>query len=451
MKLTIIGTGYVGLVTGACFAEMGSNVICVDIDKEKIENLKKGILPIYEPGLESLVTQNFQEGTLRFTTSLKDAASKTNIFFIAVGTPPGEDGSADLQYVLQVAKEIGQHITDYSIIVDKSTVPVGTADKVRKAISKELEKRGADIDFDVVSNPEFLKEGAAVNDFLKPDRIVVGVNSKKAARIMKRLYAPFSRNREKVIYMNVRDAEMTKYAANSMLATKISFMNEIANLCEKLGVDVENVRKGIGSDSRIGYSFIYPGCGYGGSCFPKDVKALIKTSKDQDFEPLILDAVERRNNMQKKVLSQKIFNRFGKDLSNQTFCMWGLSFKPGTDDIREASSKEIIKELIEGGAVIKAYDPVAMDQAKKEFPSTWFESGQLQFETNQYKAVENVDALILVTEWKAFRQPDFTLMASTMNKTIVFDGRNQYDPEETKEYGFEYHGIGREEINSLDI
>lgn len=451
MKLTIIGTGYVGLVTGACFAEMGSNVTCVDIDPEKINNLKKGKLPIYEPGLENLVIQNFKEGTLNFSTSLEKASNNSNIFFIAVGTPPGEDGSADLQYVLQVAKEIGQNINDYSVIVDKSTVPVGTADKVKFTIRTELEKRDVKVDFDVVSNPEFLKEGAAVNDFLKPDRIIVGADSQRAAKIMKRLYAPFSRNREKVILMNVRDAEMTKYAANSMLATKISFMNEISNICERLGVDVENVRKGIGSDSRIGYSFIYPGCGYGGSCFPKDVKALIKTSKDNDFEPELLNAVEKRNNLQKQVLSEKIMKRFGQDLSGKTFCMWGLSFKPGTDDIREASSTEILKELINSGARVKAFDPVAMDQARKEFPENWFETGHLKFEVNQYKAVENTDALILVTEWKTFRQPDFKLMANTMKELIIFDGRNQYDPEEVSEAGFEYHGIGREEINTVNF
>lgn len=447
MKLTIIGTGYVGLVTGACFAEMGSRVTCVDIDQEKIEKLKEGILPIYEPGLENLVINNFKDGTLKFTTSLKEASEESNVFFIAVGTPPGEDGSADLQYVLQVAKEIGQSINEYAVIVDKSTVPVGTADKVRATIRAELVRRGKDIDFDVVSNPEFLKEGAAVNDFLKPDRIIVGADSDEAAKIMKRLYAPFSRNREKVILMNVRDAEMTKYAANSMLATKISFMNEISNICERLGVDVENVRKGIGSDSRIGYSFIYPGCGYGGSCFPKDVKALIKTSKDNGFEPEVLSAVERRNNLQKKVLSKKVIQGFGSDLTGKTFCLWGISFKPGTDDIREASSAVIIQDLIDCGAIVKAYDPVAMDQARKEFPAEWFERGQLILMNSPYAAIQDTDALLLVTEWKAFRQPDFQKMAKTMSQRIIFDGRNQYDPEEVQELGFQYHGIGREEIN----
>jgi len=444
MKLVIIGTGYVGLVTGACFAEMGSRVTCVDIDEKKIENLKKGILPIYEPGLENLVIQNFKEGTLNFTTSLEQAAENSSIFFIAVGTPPGEDGSADLQYVLEVAEQIGRCINDYAVVVDKSTVPVGTAEKVADTIQAELEKRGADIEFDVVSNPEFLKEGAAVNDFLKPDRIVVGADSSRAAKLMKRLYAPFSRNREKMILMNVRDAEMTKYAANSMLATKISFMNEIAGICERLGVDVENVRKGIGSDSRIGYSFIYPGCGYGGSCFPKDVKALIKTSKDNEFEPALLNAVEKRNNLQKMVLVEKIVKRFGQDLSGKIFSMWGLAFKPGTDDLREASSFVIIRELVRLGAKIKAFDPVAMPQARREFPEQWFESGSLTLAENQYQALENTDALILVTEWKTFRQPDFRFMADKMRQLAIFDGRNQYDPDEVTEAGFEYHGIGRE-------
>ncbi|MBT3177854.1 MAG: UDP-glucose/GDP-mannose dehydrogenase family protein [Desulfobacula sp.] len=446
MKLTIIGTGYVGLVTGACFAEMGSTVTCVDIDQVKIDNLKKGILPIYEPGLENLVIQNYKEGTLNFSTSLEQASEHSNIFFIAVGTPPGEDGSADLQFVLQVAKEIGQNINEYSVIIDKSTVPVGTADKVKSTIQAELSKRGVNIEYDVVSNPEFLKEGAAVNDFLKPDRIIIGVDSKRAAEQMRRLYAPFSRNREKIISMNVRDAEMTKYAANSMLATKISFMNEISNICERLGVDVENVRKGIGSDARIGYSFIYPGCGYGGSCFPKDVKALIKTSKDQGFLPELLNAVEKRNNLQKQVLSDKIIKKFGQDLTGKIFCMWGLSFKPGTDDIRESSSAVILKELIDAGAIIKAFDPVAMNQALKEFPEKWFSKDKLKLEASLYRAIENTDALILVTEWKAFRQPDFKLMADTMRQRIIFDGRNQYDPMEVSEAGFEYHGIGRERV-----
>ena len=447
MNITIIGTGYVGLVTGACFSEMGSMVTCVDVDEAKIEGLKKGILPIYEPGIENLVIQNYKEGVLNFSTNLEKASQNSNIFFIAVGTPPGEDGSADLQYVLKVAEQIGQIINEYSVIVDKSTVPVGTAEKVKKTIQKQLDTRGSSIEFDVVSNPEFLKEGAAVNDFLKPDRIVVGADSKKAAKVMQRLYAPFSRNRDKLILMNVKDAEMTKYAANSMLATKISFMNEISNICERLGVDVENVRKGIGSDNRIGYSFIYPGCGYGGSCFPKDVQALIRTSRDAGLEPELLSSVEKRNELQKHLLPLKIKQRFGEDLSDKIFGIWGLSFKPGTDDLREASSIVLIEQLLKSGATLKAYDPVAMDQAKKEFPEKWFKGGKLELLDNQYSTVENTDAIILVTEWKAFRQPDFRQLSNKMNQKIIFDGRNQYDPEEVREYGFEYHGIGRETIN----
>ncbi|MCF8092920.1 MAG: UDP-glucose/GDP-mannose dehydrogenase family protein [Desulfotignum sp.] len=451
MKLTIIGTGYVGLVTGACFAEMGSHVTCVDIDTEKINNLKKGVLPIYEPGLEKLVQENMADGTLVFSSNLIQAAADCQIFVIAVGTPPGEDGSADLQYVLKVAGQIGQHMNDYAVVVDKSTVPVGTADKVAKVIQKELDRRGSDLAFDVVSNPEFLKEGAAINDFLKPDRIIVGANSKRAAKIMSRLYAPFSMNRDKMILMNVRDAEMTKYAANAMLATKISFMNEIANICEQLGVDVENVRKGIGSDTRIGYSFIYPGCGYGGSCFPKDVKALIKTSKDTGVDPLVLAAVENRNNHQKMVLGSKITIRFGTDLSGRCFALWGLAFKPGTDDMREAASLMLLKDLICANATVYAYDPVAMAQAARELPQEWLESGRLVLANDQYQALENADAMILVTEWKTFRRPDFKRMGQLLNQKIIFDGRNQYDPEEVAEFGFEYHGIGREAFHPADL
>ena len=444
MNITIIGTGYVGLVTGACFAEMGSRVTCVDIDREKIANLKKGILPIYEPGLEKLVTENLQDGTLAFSDNLADAAADSQIFFIAVGTPSGEDGSADLRYVLEVARQIGQHMTDYAVIVDKSTVPVGTADQVARVVRQELGRRGSDLTFDVVSNPEFLKEGAAINDFLKPDRIVVGVNSDRAAKIMTRLYAPFSMNRDKMVLMNVRDAEMTKYTANAMLATKISFMNEMAGICERLGVDVENVRKGIGSDSRIGYSFIYPGCGYGGSCFPKDVKALIKTSLDAGFAPAVLTAVEDRNKRQKQVLTQKIMQRFGNDLAGKTFGVWGLAFKPGTDDMREAASLVLLKDLIQARATIQAFDPVAMPQAVNELPEEWIKTGRLALAEDLYQALENADAMILVTEWKTFRQPDFKRMGQLMNQKIIFDGRNQYDPEEIVEYGFEYYGIGRE-------
>ncbi|MDZ7665323.1 MAG: UDP-glucose/GDP-mannose dehydrogenase family protein [Desulfotignum sp.] len=444
MKLTIIGTGYVGLVTGACFAEMGSQVTCVDIDAQKIALLKNGVLPIYEPGLEKIVRENLVDGTLRFTTRLAEAVEDCGIFFIAVGTPPGEDGSADLTYVLEVARQIGMHMTEYAVIVDKSTVPVGTADQVTRVIQGELDRRGVDLPFDVVSNPEFLKEGAAINDFLKPDRIIVGVNTDRAAKIMRRLYAPFSMNRDKMIFMNVRDAEMTKYAANAMLATKISFMNEIAGMCEHLGVDVENVRKGIGSDTRIGYSFIYPGCGYGGSCFPKDVKALIKTAKDLGVHPSVLTAVEDRNNRQKQVLGDKIRSRFGPDLTGRCLALWGLAFKPGTDDMREAAAIVFLEDVIAAGATVQAYDPVAMTQASRELPGDWLASGRLTLMDDPYQVLENADALALVTEWKAFRQPDFKRMRRIMKTPILFDGRNQYDPEEMAEFGFEYHGIGRD-------
>jgi len=444
VKLTILGTGYVGLVTGACFAEMGNTVTCVDIDTRKIENLRKGILPIYEPGLESVVINNYKEGRLRFATSLDEpAALEGNVFFIAVGTPPGEDGSADLQYVLAAARDVGRHITGYSVIVDKSTVPVGTAGKVRTAVVEELKKRSVDIEFDVVSNPEFLKEGAAVEDFMKPDRVVVGTDSDKARAVMHNLYAPFMRTHERLFFMGVKEAEMTKYAANAMLATKISFMNEVSNLCDRLGVDVESVRQGIGSDSRIGYSFIYPGAGYGGSCFPKDVKALVRMAHEQAFDPLILNAVEARNEAQKYVLFAKIAKRFGTDLRNHVFGLWGLAFKPGTDDMREAPSKILLEELIGAGARVKAYDPVAMDVSRRELPAEWFSSGKLELVAQQYDALKSVDALILVTEWKPFRHPDFVLMKQIMKQPVIFDGRNQYDPAQLRADGFEYSGIGR--------
>ncbi len=443
MKLTIIGTGYVGLVTGACFAEMGNNVTCVDIDKEKIAGLKQGILPIYEPGLESIVVNNHKNGRLSFCTSLNDPAAESDLYFIAVGTPPGENGSADLQYVLAVAREIGRHINSYTIVVDKSTVPVGTADEVKAIISDELRKRGVDVPFDVVSNPEFLKEGAAVEDFMRPDRVVIGTDSEPVHKAMRDLYLPFMRNHERLLFMGVRDAEMSKYAGNAMLATKISFMNEIANLCERMGVDVENVRQGIGSDSRIGYSFIYPGAGYGGSCFPKDVKALIRMAKDHDFEPKVLNAVEARNASQKHVLFEKIRHRFGSDLKGMTFGLWGLAFKPGTDDLREASSAVLLQELIDAGASVKAYDPVAMTAAKREFPRAWFDGGQLKLVDEQYLALADVDAMVLMTEWKPFRHPDLGRVKQIMKKPIIFDGRNQYDPKLLRDAGFEYSGIGR--------
>ena len=444
MKLTVIGTGYVGLVTGACFAEMGNTVTCVDVDVRKIENLHKGILPIYEPGLEPVVINNYKQGRLRFATSLDDPMSlEGNVFLIAVGTPPGEDGSADLQYVLAAARDIGRRISGYSIVVDKSTVPVGTADKVRAAIQDELKKRSLQVPFDVVSNPEFLKEGAAVEDFMKPDRVVIGTDSDKVRAVMHDLYAPFMRNRERIFFMGVKEAEMTKYAGNAMLATKISFMNEISNLCDRMGVDVESVRHGIGSDSRIGYSFIYPGAGYGGSCFPKDVKALVRMAHEQNFDPLVLNAVEARNEAQKYVLSGKIIKRFGTDLRNHVFGLWGLAFKPGTDDMREAPSRVLLEELLGAGARVKAHDPVAMPAAQRELPAEWFSSGRLELVPQQYDTLSGADALILVTEWKPFRHPDFDRIRKLLKQPVIFDGRNQYDPATLRAAGFEYTGIGR--------
>ena len=443
MNLTVIGTGYVGLVSGACFAEMGNRVTCVDVDKQKIEGLNQGKLPIYEPGLEAIVKRNFEEKRLQFSTCLADNMEASKLFFIAVGTPPGEDGSADLQYVLAVAKEIGRLMTQYSVIVDKSTVPVGTADLVRSAIQEELTKRNLSIDFDVVSNPEFLKEGAAIDDFMKPDRIVVGTESPRAQNLMRQLYAPFNRNHERTIFMGVRDAEMTKYAANSMLATKISFINEISNLCELMDVDVENVRRGIGSDGRIGFSFIYPGCGYGGSCFPKDVQALIRMADGVDYVPEVLLSVEKRNQQQKRWFTRQLSQRFGADLSGLIFGVWGLSFKPGTDDMREAPVKVLLADLLSAGAKALIYDPIAMETAQQELPSEWFESGAVTLVSNQYEALQQVDALLLVTEWKPFRNPDLAAMGRSMRGKIIFDGRNQYEPDFIRNEGFEYFGVGR--------
>ncbi len=443
MKLSVVGSGYVGLVTGACFAEMGNVVTCVDIDEAKIANLEKGILPIYEPGLEEIVVNNYREGRLKFTTSLSASLAGASACFIAVGTPPGEDGSADLQYVLAVAREIGQSLTEYCAIVDKSTVPVGTAEKVREAVQAELDKRGSSIPFDVVSNPEFLKEGAAVEDFTRPDRIVVGCDSERSVEVMRELYAPFTRNHERLVLMGIKEAEMTKYAANAMLATKISFMNEIANLCDRMGVDVEKVRVGIGSDARIWYSFIYPGCGYGGSCFPKDVKALLSMAKENGIDPLVLGAVEARNYEQKRYISRKIEAHFGEDLSGKTFALWGLAFKPKTDDMREASSIVLIESLLARGAKVKAYDPVAMEVAKRELDKDWFASGGLELVGHQYDALVGADALVLVTEWKAFRTPDFSFMEEVMKGRVIFDGRNVFDPEKVKKLGFSYYGVGR--------
>lgn len=443
MNITIIGTGYVGLVTGACFAEMGNNVHCVDIDSQKIERLKKGIIPIYEPGLDEIVVRNHQEGRLQFTVSLADAMKESSVLFIAVGTPPGEDGSADLKYVLAVAKEIGKNLEKPTIIVDKSTVPVGTADKVSLAIQNELLERNVSINFEVTSNPEFLKEGAAVDDFMHPDRIIIGAETAFAKETMSELYAPFVRNNPRVIFMSVRAAEMTKYAANAMLATKISFMNEIANLCEKLDVDVESVRLGIGADKRIGYHFIYAGCGYGGSCFPKDVKALINMAHQNDFEPKVLQAVEDRNEAQKHRLFEKITDHFGHELKGRTFAVWGLSFKPGTDDMREAPSISLIEKLTKAGAKVKAFDPVAIEAARAEFPHNYETDGVLEFSEAQYEAAIDADALVLVTEWKPFRRPDFKALKKLLKSPVIFDGRNQYSPEQLKADEWQYYGIGR--------
>lgn len=436
MKIVVIGTGYVGLVTGTCFAEVGIDVICVDIDSTKIENLKKGILPIYEPGLEALVTKNVTKGRLHFSTSLKDSIPGADVAFIAVGTPPGEDGSADLKYVIGVAQEIGQHMTSYGVIVTKSTVPVGTAEKVNEAIQQELSKRQLNVDYDVASNPEFLKEGAAIDDFLKPDRIVVGVSSAKAEEVMRKLYKPFLLNGHPIIFMDVPSAEMTKYAANSMLATKISFMNDIANLCEIVGADVNMVRKGIGSDARIGNKFIYPGIGYGGSCFPKDVKALIKTAASNGYKMQILEAVEEVNEQQKSVLFNKIMNRFQGNISGKIFAMWGLSFKPNTDDMREAPSLVIIDKIINAGGKVQAYDPIAMDETKHMI------GNRIIYCNSEYDTLINADALLIVTEWSDFRSPNFEKIKKTMLNPIIFDGRNIYDTKELNALGFEHYGIG---------
>ena len=442
MKLAVVGTGYVGLVTGACFAEMGNHVVCVDVDTEKLARLHRGEIPIYEPGLEQIVQRNFKRGSLEFTDDLAMALDGAQVAMIAVGTPPGEDGSADLRYVLEVARGIGQHMTDYLVIADKSTVPVGTAEKVTAEVNRALENRGAAVPFDVVSNPEFLKEGAAVEDFMRPDRVVVGTDSDRAREVLNELYEPFSRTRDKLMFMGVRDAEMTKYAANAMLATKISFMNEMANLCERLDADVENVRKGIGSDPRIGFSFIFPGCGYGGSCFPKDVKAILGMAKDVGFSPILMQAVEDRNQLQKHRLVERIIESFGEDLSGLVFGIWGLAFKPGTDDVREASSAVMIRELVARGATVKAYDPVAMETITHEIDANWI-GHQVLLCDHQYDAVKDANALILATEWNLFRQPDFKAMERVMKHKAIFDGRNQYDPKRLREQGWEYVGIGR--------
>ena len=439
MKISVIGTGYVGLVSGACFSQMGNTVTCVDIDEKKVASLKNGVIPIYEPGLEGMVLENYGKKTLDFTTNSHEAIANTNISFIAVGTPMGEDGSADLQYVLAVAKTIGEAMQDYMVIVDKSTVPVGTADKVKATIQAELDKRESDITFDVVSNPEFLKEGAAISDFMRPDRVVVGADSEKAMKIMHDLYAPFMKNHDCFIGMDIKSAEMTKYTANAMLATKISFMNEISNICELVGADINKVRNGIGSDSRIGYSFIYPGCGYGGSCFPKDVQALAKTSKDNGYTPRILDAVEAVNYDQKYVISRKVFDKFGNDLKGKTFGIWGLAFKPETDDMREASSITIINELTAAGAKVIAYDPKARHEAESYYLK---DNMNVSYVDSKYEAIKDVDAVVLVTEWQEFRSPDFDEMKKLLKNNVFFDGRNQFDKLRMSELGFEYFQIG---------
>ncbi|AKD02187.1 UDP-glucose/GDP-mannose dehydrogenase family protein [Pontibacter korlensis] len=438
MRIAVVGTGYVGLVTGTCFAEVGIDVTCIDIDEKKIENLKQGVLPIYEPGLEEMVTRNAQKERLSFSTDLASVirGCGCEAAFIAVGTPPGEDGSADLKYVLAVARQIGRHMSEYLVVVTKSTVPVGTAQKVRQAIEEELEARGVDIPFDVASNPEFLKEGAAIEDFLKPDRIVVGVASERAEKVMKKLYKPFLMNGHPLIFMDIPSAEMTKYAANAMLATKISFMNDIANLCEIMGADVNMVRKGIGSDARIGNKFIYPGIGYGGSCFPKDVKALIRTASENGYQMRVLESVEEVNERQKSVLYNKIHAHFSGELSGRTFAVWGLSFKPKTDDMREAPSLVIIRKLLEQGARVKAYDPVAMEEARHALGEA------IEYGKDEYEALIDADALLLVTEWPEFRSPNFNVVARLMRDRVVFDGRNIYDGTELREKGFAYYGIG---------
>lgn len=436
MKIVVVGTGYVGLVTGACLAEVGIDVICVDVNSEKIENLKKGILPIYEPGLDEIVERTFKKGRLRFSTSLSEAIIGAQVAFIAVGTPPGEDGSADLQYVIQVANTIGTYMNGYLVVVTKSTVPVGTAAKVKEAIAGALNKRNENIDFDVASNPEFLKEGAAINDFLKPDRIVIGVETERAKTLLRSLYEPFVLNGHPVLFMDIPSAEMTKYAANAMLATKISFMNDIANLCELLGANVNEVRKGIGSDARIGTKFIYPGIGYGGSCFPKDVKALIRTGEQNNYKLRILTAVDDVNDDQKKVIVHKIEKHFGNNIAGKTFAVWGLAFKPNTDDMREAPSLIIIDALLRKGATVKAYDPIALNEAKHLL------SSNVILCDDAITATKNADALLLVTEWSEFRLPDWEQIKINMKSHVIFDGRNIYNGEELKEKGFEYYGIG---------
>ena len=439
MNVTVIGTGYVGLVSGTCFAEVGNNVLCLDLDAEKIRILNEGGIPIFEPHLLEMVQRNIAAGRLQFTTDVKKAVDHAALQFIAVGTPPDEDGSADLKYVLAAARSIGQHMQGYKVIVDKSTVPVGTASKVAAVVAEELALRSVDFACSVVSNPEFLKEGAAIDDFMRPDRIVVGADDEQAIHLMRELYAPFQRNHERLIIMDVKSAELTKYAANAMLATRISFMNELADLSERLGADIESVRLGMGSDPRIGYHFLYPGCGYGGSCFPKDVKALIGTAKEHQQDLQILNAVESVNNAQKHVLTKKIKTRFGASLKGMHFAIWGLAFKPNTDDMREAPSRELIADLLAAGAVVSAYDPVSLHEAKRIY------AGQdgITFAESHLGALDNADALVIVTEWKEFRSPDFAVIKDKLRTPVIFDGRNIYDPAMVLAHGFEYFPIGR--------
>ena len=442
MKLTIIGTGYVGLVTGACLAEMGNDVLCLDVDPRKIRILEEGGIPIHEPGLDKVVERNVKAGRLHFTTDVERAVAFGRVQFIAVGTPPDEDGSADLQYVVAAARNIGRLMTEHKVIVDKSTVPVGTGDLVRNAVAEELAQRGASIGFSVVSNPEFLKEGAAVDDFMRPDRIVIGAEDPQAIEVMQALYAPFQRNHDKLMVMDVRSAELTKYAANAMLATRISFMNELALLAERLGADIELVRRGIGSDPRIGSHFLYAGCGYGGSCFPKDVKALIKTASQNGQQMHVLNAVEEANDAQKLVLVDKVVRRFGPDLKGRVFALWGLAFKPDTDDMREAASRVIVSALLERGATVQAYDPVAMEEAARIYT----DEPRVRFAKGATDALQGADALLIVTEWKEFRSPDFGQIRATLKQPVVFDGRNLYDPMLVEPTGLEYYPIGRRQI-----
>lgn len=442
MKIAVVGTGYVGLVTGTCFAEMGVDVTCVDIDSQKIENLKQGIIPIYEPGLEEMVQRNHNAGRLHFVTDIVDCLSSVDVVFSAVGTPPDEDGSADLKYVLEVARTIGRNMTNYKLVVTKSTVPVGTALLVKHAIQDELNKRGLSLDFDVASNPEFLKEGAAIKDFMSPDRVVVGVESERAKDLLTKLYRPFLLNNFRVIFMDIPSAEMTKYAANAMLATRISFMNDVANLCEIVGADVNMVRKGIGSDSRIGNKFLYPGCGYGGSCFPKDVKALIKTASKHGYDMQVLSAVEAVNDKQKEILFDKFSKHFNADVAGKTVAIWGLSFKPETDDIREASALVLIEKLVNAGCKVRAFDPVAIPETQHKIAQTDY-ADKVYFATDMYDASLEADALFVVTEWKEFRLPSWEVVKKAMQQAVVFDGRNIYDGEDLKSSGVEYYCIGK--------